>query len=166
MSDTLPWDEKPALEPVRAGELVVTALDALLSAAALHMGKLMPDGRGLAEPDPMEAWIALLGASALYAQLQPLFDEEATAVYRQELVTLLEQFGTEHAGLAVPTPGADLAAMQLATQAAWEVLAPSERELPPEPKAPAASPASSKRSSGLLASLQGTGKLPSTRELT
>jgi hypothetical protein len=76
--------------------VVLTSLEALLSAAALNLGEAMPDGRRLAKPDPQEAWVALLTASAILSHTGPLMKPEAAAPRQATLDRLLALLAQRH----------------------------------------------------------------------
>ena len=67
------------------GELVATTLDALINAAAAHLGQPLPDGRQLAKPDARQAYMALLCAGELLESLSPLMNEAAVLPIRAGL---------------------------------------------------------------------------------
>lgn len=86
----------PSLAPFTVGEVVLTSLEALLSAAALHLGEAMPDGRRLDTPDPQEAWLALLSASALLNHVGALMKPEHLAPRQATLDRLLKRLAERH----------------------------------------------------------------------
>lgn len=97
-------DAVPELEPFTVGQLVVSSIEAFFSAATLHLGEALPDGRRLPATDPMEAWRALLAASALLSQLGPLMAPEKLMPYQAGLDYLLNQLATQHPTMAFPVP--------------------------------------------------------------
>jgi hypothetical protein len=92
------------LLPFTVAEVVLTSLEALLSAARLHLGEAMADGRRLDQTDPQEAWRALLAASALVSHTGALMAPEALAPRQAELERLLALLAERHpsAQFAVP----------------------------------------------------------------
>jgi hypothetical protein len=57
------------------------------------------------KPDPLEAWLALLAASGILAQLKPVMADEFRRPFEQLLVQLLDRFKRQHGDLQVPTGG-------------------------------------------------------------
>ncbi|MDB5098173.1 MAG: hypothetical protein JWM80_2594 [Cyanobacteria bacterium RYN_339] len=106
--------------PHTVGEVVGTSLDAFFSAAALHLGEPDREGRKLKQPDPIEAWLAMISASAVLMQLRPIMTEPMRAPYEGELRRLAERFARLHPDVQVPAPGlsgANLAAAPAAPAA-------------------------------------------------
>ncbi|MDB5096225.1 MAG: hypothetical protein JWM80_646 [Cyanobacteria bacterium RYN_339] len=81
------------LEPFTVGQLVLTSLESFFSAASLHLGDALPDGRKLDATDPQEAWRALLAASALLNQFAPLMADNRLVPYQAGLEHLLQRLG-------------------------------------------------------------------------
>jgi hypothetical protein len=96
----------PELAPFKVAEIVVTSLEALLSAAALHLGEALPDGRQLAvtERDPVEAWMALLSASALVEQMGRYMNETARKAFEGKLQALVDKLAAQHGDKQFPAP--------------------------------------------------------------
>lgn len=95
------------LKSFEVGEVIVTSLEALLSAAALNLGESLPDGRKLSLPDGMEAWRALLGAIGLLRYVGPLMDPAVAKGYQATLQRLLEKIAAMYPNEDFPIP-ADL----------------------------------------------------------
>jgi hypothetical protein len=93
-----------ALEPFTVGQLVVSAIEAFFSAAALHLGESLPDGRKLDVTDPLEAWRALLGASALLMQLGPLMADAKLLPYQAGLDHMLAKLAADYPTTRFPVP--------------------------------------------------------------
>lgn len=94
----------PLLNPVVVGEVVATSLEALLSAAALHLGEPMPDGRKLMKADPMEAWRALLAATGLLRYVGPLMDPAVAEGYAATLQQRLDLLAARYPDQDFPIP--------------------------------------------------------------
>lgn len=94
----------PETLDVSVAEITLTTLQALLSAAALHLGTALPDGRRLARPDAQEAWKAILGASGLLDRVGPLMAPEAYAAQRERLNGLLSLLAERHGKERFPLP--------------------------------------------------------------
>lgn len=92
------------IEPFTVGQLAATAIEAFFSAAALHLGEALPDGRKLDATDPMEAWRAILGASALINQLGPLMIDARLMPYQAGLDHLLAEIARRHPTMEFPMP--------------------------------------------------------------
>ncbi|HEY9722752.1 MAG TPA: hypothetical protein V6D47_12125 [Oscillatoriaceae cyanobacterium] len=91
--------------PHTVAEIVFSALDAFLAAARMNLGFADAKGQTMDTPDPVEAWVALMSASALLMQLQPVLPADVRAPYEAELAELTQHFGTAHADVQVPVPG-------------------------------------------------------------
>jgi hypothetical protein len=104
--DSLPWEAEEArfVPPFQVGELLVTSLDGFLTAAALHMGDKLADGRGLERTDPTEAWLALLGATGLLLELAPVLANEIKLPYQAILADLLKRYAEAFPDRSVPLP--------------------------------------------------------------
>ena len=95
--------------PFTVAEVMVTAMEALLSAAALHLGDALPDGRQLPAErrDPMEAWLALVGVAAWLEQLGPMMAEQIRGGYNERTEALLARLASRYPDasfpIAVPT---------------------------------------------------------------
>lgn len=94
----------PHVAPFSVAEMVVTSLEAFMSAAALNLGEATPDGRNLAAPDALEAWRALLAATGLLNQFSPMMNETLLVPYQAGLAHLLQTFVARHPDLEVPVP--------------------------------------------------------------
>ena len=105
MAETLP--------DLKVGQLVADAINAFLSAAALHLGETTPDGERVSEANPAEAWLALMGASALVGELAEHMADPMRAYFQQTLDTLLMRFAERFPGEEVPAPGLFLAKQTL-----------------------------------------------------
>jgi hypothetical protein len=92
------------LEPFTVGQLVLTSLESFFSAASLHLGDALPDGRKLAATDPQEAWRALLAASALLNQFAPLMTDNRLVPYQAGLEHLLQRLGETYPNARFPAP--------------------------------------------------------------
>ena len=99
------------LKPFTVGQLVLTSLETFFSAASLHLGDALPDGRKLDATDPQEAWRAVLAAAH---RQDPLADirlgHEDYAWITSQLLTLARR----HAGgrlVSTLEGGYDLAAL-------------------------------------------------------
>lgn len=92
------------IAPVSAGEVLATSLEAFISVAALNLGDSTAEGQRLEQPEPREAWFALMAASALLIELRPMLDEAIAEYYRVAVLGLLQRFAREHAELQVPAP--------------------------------------------------------------
>lgn len=116
----MPDHPKP-MQPFQVAEIVVTSLEALLSAAALHLGDAMPDGRGLPadQRDPVEAWFALLGAGALVDQLGPLMQAERRDGWRTRIAGLVERLAKAHPDRRFPAPAPVVSSLGGLVEAAW-----------------------------------------------
>ena len=87
------------------GQMVVDAINAFLSAAALHLGEATSTGERVAEPRSSEAWLALMGAIALVDELTPQMGETVQSHFRQSLDGLLLKFAERYPDEDVPAPG-------------------------------------------------------------
>jgi hypothetical protein len=94
----------PPLKPFVVGEVVATSLEALLSAAALHLGEAMPDGRKLAKTDPQEAWRALMAATGMLRYVGPLMDKAIADGYQATLQKRLALLAARHPNVEFPIP--------------------------------------------------------------
>lgn len=96
----------PELAPFKVAEIVVTSLEALISAAALHLGEALPDGRKLseAERDPVEAWMALLSASALVEQMGRYMRDDLRQTFEKRVTGLVEQLAAKYGDRQFPAP--------------------------------------------------------------
>lgn len=92
--------------PFTVGEVVLTSLDALLSAAALNLGEAMPDGRTLDRPDAQEAWKAILAASGMLKHVGPLMKESAWRQAEERLQAVTSRLATLHPDTEFPVPEA------------------------------------------------------------
>lgn len=115
-------DQPQPMQPFKVAEVVVTSLEALISAAALHLGDAMPDGRGLPadQRDPVEAWFALLGAGALVDQLGPLMQAEIRDAYRSRIEGLVDRLAKEHPARKFPAPAPVVSSLKGLVEAAWD----------------------------------------------
>lgn len=142
-------DAAPDLAPFSVPVLIATSLDALISAATLHLGDPMPDGRRLDAPDPQEAWRALLAVQGLLAHAGPLMAEETIAPFRTAHAYLVQRLADAHPETAFPVPPAlaapaaqpapaaprglpDIQAMAAAAVAEWQA---DEPDAPARPSA-------------------------------
>ncbi len=98
-----------ALPEFKVGQLVADAINAFLSAAALHLGEATPDGEQVAMPSPSEAWLALMGASALVGELSEHMAAPMRQYFQQALDSLLLKFAERFPDEEVPAPGLLLA---------------------------------------------------------
>lgn len=130
--DALPWEaeERQFVPTFSVGELLVTSLDGLLTAAALHMGDKLADGRGLRETDATECWLALLGAAGLLVELAPVLRDEVKRPYEAILADLLQRYGEAFPDRKVPTPNRPIGSLRGMLEQAWQDVAG-------EPEAPA-----------------------------
>jgi hypothetical protein len=124
------------LEPFTVGQLVLTSLETFFSAASLHLGDALPDGRKLEQTDPQEAWRALLAASALVNQFAPLMTDDRLVPYQAGLEHLLQRLGETYPNARFAAPAwlvEGLRAVQ--TEAPESSLADALREgLQPDPE--------------------------------
>lgn len=104
------------IEPFEVGEIVVTSLEALLSAAALNLGDVMSDGKRLLSPNPQQAYLALVSASALVVELSPLMEPSIFEHYQAALLGLCERFSNAFPDLPVNAPGSPGAVAQILKQ--------------------------------------------------
>lgn len=114
--------EKPTpMAPFKVAEVVVTSLEALISAAALHLGDAMPDGcaLGAADRDPNEAWFALLAASALVDQLGPMMDVGLREGWQARLSGLAERLAQAYPQKEFPAPAPVVSSLKGLVDAAW-----------------------------------------------
>lgn len=96
----------PETQPeLNVGQLVADAINAFLSAAALHLGESTGQGGTVAQPNPTEAWLALMGASALVSELSPHMAEPMRQYFAQALDGLLHKFAERHPDELLPLPG-------------------------------------------------------------
>ena len=94
------------LQPeLHVGQLLADAINAFLSAAALHLGESTGQGGKVAQPSPTEAWLALMGASALVSELSPHMAEAMRQYFRQSLDALLLKFAERFPDEVLPMPG-------------------------------------------------------------
>jgi hypothetical protein len=98
-----------SVAPFKVATVIVTALEALISAAALNLGEALGGNRVLApgERDPHEAWIALLSVSTLLDTLGPLMHAETRESYQARVAGLAGLLASQYpeTPFAVPTPG-------------------------------------------------------------
>lgn len=92
------------LPPIPVDQMVADALNAFLSAAALQLGEPDSDGNRL-QPNPSEAWLALMGASALTQGLGPVMAEAVRTHFGRILDALLARFAEAFPDEVVPMPG-------------------------------------------------------------
>lgn len=90
---------------LHVGQLVADAINAFLSAAALHLGESTGQGGNVVQPSPTEAWLALMGASALVSEISPHMAEPMRQYFRQALDKLLLTFAERFPDEVVPVPG-------------------------------------------------------------
>lgn len=133
------------LEPFTVGQLVLTSLESFFSAASLHLGDALPDGRKLEATDPQEAWRALLAASALVNQFAPLMTDDRLVPYQAGLEHLLQRLGETYPdarfaapawlveGLRASQPEAPVASL---ADALREGLTPDPEPTQPAPRTP------------------------------
>jgi hypothetical protein len=109
------------MAPFKVAEVVVTSLEALISAAALHLGDALPDGRALptADQDADEAWFALLAAGALVDQLGPMMDPKIRQGWQDRLGELAERLAEAYPQKEFPAPAPVVASLQGLVEAAW-----------------------------------------------
>jgi hypothetical protein len=114
MPPSQPLPSKPVEvdAPVYAGPYAVKAIDAFLLAASLHLGGENPEGKTLKNPEPMEAWLAILGARALLRDLGTYMSDALKVPLDARLLNLGNEFARLHPAMQVPVP---------------ELLAPLER---------------------------------------
>ncbi len=115
-------DKPLPMASFKVAEVVVTSLEALISAAALNLGDALPDGRALAAAarDPIEAWFALLAAGALVDQLGPMMNIELREGYRERLTDLAERLAEAHPQKDFPVPAPVVSSLKGLVQAAWD----------------------------------------------
>jgi hypothetical protein len=92
------------LPPLPVDQMVIDSLNAFLSAASLHLGEALPNGQRVV-PNPTEAWLALMGASALLTGLSDVMAEPVRTPVEQTLDTLLRRFAERYPEEVVPVPG-------------------------------------------------------------
>lgn len=84
------------IELVPVGQVIGESIDALLLAAALHLGEATPDGRRVARPNADEAWRAILAASAMIHavgdMMEPLVASRYAAALQANLELLKRRF--------------------------------------------------------------------------
>lgn len=91
MTPTPPSRPQPrTVELLPVGQVIGESIDALLLAAALHLGEATPDGRRLARPSGDEAWRALLAASAMIHAVGPMMEPMVASRYAAALQANLE----------------------------------------------------------------------------
>jgi hypothetical protein len=117
-SNSMPWENLPPFPPFSSGQLITTALDGFISAAYLNLGEPLPDGRALEQSDPMEAWMSIMAASALFVDLNPFFGDEIRGVYGPALKHVLDLFTAQHADFPVPAPNSAMGAIGRSLEAA------------------------------------------------
>lgn len=78
------------VELVPVGQVIGESIDALLLAAALHLGESTPDGRRVARPDADEAWRAILAAGAMVHAVGGMMDPLVASRYAAALQANLE----------------------------------------------------------------------------
>lgn len=110
------------MAPFKVAEIVVTSLEALISAAALHLGEQLPDGRQLpeAERDPIEAWMAILGASSLVDQLGRYMRDDLRQTFETRVQGLTEALATRYGDRPFPAPAPVVSSLNGLVQAAFE----------------------------------------------
>jgi hypothetical protein len=97
------------LPELNVDQLVSDAINAFLSAAALHLGEPTPEGGRVSEPRASEAWLALMGASALVGELAEHMAAPMRRYFEQALDALLIRFAERFPEEEVPAPGLFLA---------------------------------------------------------
>lgn len=115
-------------EAFSVGELVAVSIEGLLNAASAHLGEPDEAGLVLEAPEPQQAWLALLAASALLERLGPMMSDDAVVPFRAGFARLVEKFAADHPdfhlpGLwreAPPPPVANLDGVVAAVLAAFE----------------------------------------------
>jgi hypothetical protein len=90
--------------PFQVAELLARFYDAFYTAASLNLGEPMADGSQLEQPDPMEAWLAIMAYGTLLVELEPLLSDAYKRTYRAGLADLTRRFAERHADLQVPLP--------------------------------------------------------------
>jgi hypothetical protein len=108
MEPTLAPEAAPEAEPFSVKDVIAFTLQGYLGAAALHLGETLADGSALAQPDPQEAWRALLAASGLLDALDRILHEDFRATFEH----LLKRLAERHPDLEFPIPQALLAGRQ------------------------------------------------------
>lgn len=89
---------------VHVGQLLADAINAFLSAAALHLGMGSQAGETV-EGNPTEAWLAIMGASALVSELSPHMAEPMRKYFGKALDEVLQAFAARYPDEVVPLPG-------------------------------------------------------------
>lgn len=96
----------PPMQPFKVAEVVVTSLEALVSAAALNLGAELPDGRALpaSEQDPMEAWLALLAAGGIMDAVGAMMQQELREGYRGRIGEQADKLAAMYPKKPFPVP--------------------------------------------------------------
>ena len=89
---------------LHVGQLVADAINAFLSAAALHLGLGNQTG-ATPSGNATEAWLAIMGASALVSELSPHMAEPMRRYFTTALDEILQAFAARYPDEVVPLPG-------------------------------------------------------------
>ena len=105
----------------KVAEVVVTSLEAFISAAALNLGAQLPDGRALsaAEQDPIEAWFALLAAGGLMDSLGAMMQQELRESYRRRIGEQADKLAAMYPKRQFPAPAPVVSSLKGLVEAAW-----------------------------------------------
>lgn len=142
-TDELPWEayEREYVPPFSVAELLLTSLDGFLTAAALHMGDKLEDGRGLQITNATECWLALMGATGLLVELAPMLNDEIKKPYEATLAKLLARYADAFPEQTVAPPTKrPLGTLRNILEEAWagvtgdEAPAPSAETKPTTPE--------------------------------
>lgn len=93
--------EAPSQPELPVGDMIAQSIMTLLSAAALHLGERTTGGaQAPAQPDPDEAWRALLAAASLIRRMRPLLPEAVPARWQ----TLTSRLAATYPDREFPVP--------------------------------------------------------------
>ncbi len=120
-------------------DLTLTTLEGFLVAAELHLGVDNPKGVAIAQPDPMQAWMALKAAGALMDQFGPILSEDFRIPLNARLTFLIERFEDLLPDSPPPQklpPVASLKDLAEEAMSAWQAPSASAALVAEAPKAP------------------------------
>lgn len=105
----------------KVAEVVVTSLEAFISAATLNLGGQLPDGRALpvAEQDPIEAWFALLAAGGLMDSLGAMMQAELRDNFKSRISEQADKLALMYPQKQFPVPAPVVDSLKGIVEAAW-----------------------------------------------
>jgi|GEM_PF-3349002 hypothetical protein len=118
----------PTAPDFKVAQIVATSIDALLSAASLNLGEPLADGSRLAEPDPVEAYLATMAAHTLIERMGPLMTDTVRMPFEAAIARLAKLFAEKHPHQPVPKMNEPVSNLRSMVEAAWVELAKPKTE--------------------------------------